>query len=414
MITKTAASLIIRWPVIFKLNSLLGVFCLIISGLVISAVLPIPLQARESLESCTFENFTVPDDAVIWVGMAPSDGRPLGSIEPPEAPIKGAGMGHVIPTQIDVVVNQPDKPVILFLSSSWSLVWNFRWTPGTKIAAVMISGEYPQRAVGLPKGTPLLIRGAKLQCRQLKFVCDNDTDKLMIMNSISSQMLGRKPDQAFRAHWWYLLLGEKDYDRENLLSADDRLAKEAIDYPQPERGEGWTQRPGFEKEIEPQDSIHRMFWMTPRLQSALDKKLLKVVSPELMRTWMRNNIQRNDVENLANESTRYPKYSSTTLAGYEIISSEFRLTDVCPSKGPGIQIFIPENIHQAPDFFPPDGDFHGCTVFFVKDGSSVGSLRYKILWDLKTNGKKPFLLFGDRFLTRLRRGAQNHKATMDK
>lgn len=60
-------------------------------------------------------------------------------------------------TQFEVIVNSPDKPVALILGAYEPSIWNFAWTQGTKISAVVVTGYHRQAVAGLPKDTPLLI-----------------------------------------------------------------------------------------------------------------------------------------------------------------------------------------------------------------------------------------------------------------
>lgn len=51
--------------------------------------------------------------------------------------------------QVDATVNSPEKPVVLMLGGSNPIIWNVKWSPGTKILAVVVSGSYRQAVAGL-------------------------------------------------------------------------------------------------------------------------------------------------------------------------------------------------------------------------------------------------------------------------
>lgn len=51
--------------------------------------------------------------------------------------------------QVDATVNSPEKPVVLMLGGSKPIIWNVKWSPGTKILAVVVSGSYRQAVAGL-------------------------------------------------------------------------------------------------------------------------------------------------------------------------------------------------------------------------------------------------------------------------
>ena len=52
-----------------------------------------------------------------------------------------------------MVVNYPDKPVALILGAYDPTAWNISWTPGTKIAAVMVTGHHSAVIAGIDKST---------------------------------------------------------------------------------------------------------------------------------------------------------------------------------------------------------------------------------------------------------------------
>ena len=57
---------------------------------------------------------------------------------------------------IKVVVNSPEKPVVLMLGTYMPTVWHFSWTKGSKIVALAVSGGYPPIVMGLPEDVPIL------------------------------------------------------------------------------------------------------------------------------------------------------------------------------------------------------------------------------------------------------------------
>lgn len=80
--------------------------------------------------------------------------------------------------QVDVVVNVPDKPVILLLSAYGPTIWNVHWTPGTQIVGVFATGYHRQAVAGLPPDVPRLIstRDNKHPCGSLTFSVERATE----------------------------------------------------------------------------------------------------------------------------------------------------------------------------------------------------------------------------------------------
>ncbi len=127
-----------------------------LSFVVVAIILPllalllccVPAKAGE-VDGCYFDQSKLPDDAVVWVGAVYV--RDFPSPRDKMTPDELAGN----PAQIDVVINSPDQPVILYLSTFHRMHWNFRWTPGTKIVAALLAGG-DVTAVGLPDDVPVV------------------------------------------------------------------------------------------------------------------------------------------------------------------------------------------------------------------------------------------------------------------
>jgi uncharacterized protein YecT (DUF1311 family) len=92
-------------------------------------------------------------------------------------------------TQFDVTVNYPEEPVVLLLGDYEPGIWNIRWSQGTQILAVVVSGYDRQIVLGLPEETPLLIsRGSPCE---LSYITWGNIDSL---NRISDKMFHRPSD----------------------------------------------------------------------------------------------------------------------------------------------------------------------------------------------------------------------------
>jgi hypothetical protein len=58
--------------------------------------------------------------------------------------------------QFDIAVNSPARPVALMLGAHEPTIWNIKWTPGSRIVAVFVSGERRQAVAGLDPAVPVL------------------------------------------------------------------------------------------------------------------------------------------------------------------------------------------------------------------------------------------------------------------
>jgi len=64
--------------------------------------------------------------------------------------------GHQV-KKVDVLVNHPERPVVLVLTAYDPVIWNVAWAPGSVLAGAVVSGYHGQAIVGLPKSIPLVL-----------------------------------------------------------------------------------------------------------------------------------------------------------------------------------------------------------------------------------------------------------------
>jgi hypothetical protein len=100
-------------------------------------------------------------------------------------------------TQIDVTINNPDKPVVLMLGAYEPTIWNVSWSRTTKILAVLIGGYHRQAVAGLDKSTPLLVSSYdnKGPCGFFYVTPDDQAS----LNPLSQQVFGRTVDSVYYA-----------------------------------------------------------------------------------------------------------------------------------------------------------------------------------------------------------------------
>lgn len=148
----------------------------------------------------------------------------------PQTPIYAAGgvEGSKLDWQIDdsgynvglikVAVNSPDEPVVLMLSAYKPIIWHIGWTEGTRVAAVLVSGYYSQRIVGLPQDVPV-VNSSNKEGGAYGYFSASRSDSYQV-DSISKRLFGRKPDKVFEVADGQVVVGEP-------LPADVRLVTHA-------------------------------------------------------------------------------------------------------------------------------------------------------------------------------------------
>lgn len=125
-------------------------------------------------------------------------------------------------TQIDIAVNQTDKPVALMLGAYDPTVWNVGWAEGTRVVAVLVSGYHRQIVTGLPAHVPLInsTYDNKGACGYYYVT----PEKAGTLNPVARRVFGRGIDMIFPAKDGRAVVGEP-------LAADVRLVTDVTAKP---------------------------------------------------------------------------------------------------------------------------------------------------------------------------------------
>lgn len=102
----------------------------------------VPKQARPV---CELPGLELPADTLVYAA---------GNYSGRELDVQIDQSGHQA-TQFDVLVNSPERPVVLLLGAYEPSIWNIGWTKGSEILAVLAVGYHRQVVAGLPAETPL-------------------------------------------------------------------------------------------------------------------------------------------------------------------------------------------------------------------------------------------------------------------
>ncbi|QTD44210.1 hypothetical protein [Ottowia testudinis] len=156
-----------------------------------------PVRPAEQRPSCAFDNLKLPSNARVLAAGAYS-GRAL------DYQIDQSG--HQA-TRIDVAVNSPARPVVLMLGAYEPTVWAIGWSPGTRIAAVLVSGYHRQAVAGLKKTVPVLnsSHDNKGPCGYF-YIGDNE--QLGRLNPLAQRVFGKPVEMVYPARDGRAALGD--------------------------------------------------------------------------------------------------------------------------------------------------------------------------------------------------------------
>ena len=119
-------------------------------------------------------------------------------------------------TQIDILVNQQRKPVVLLLGAFEPTIWNLARTKETEIVAVVLSGYFRQEIIGLSAEVPLLASTYDNQGPCGHFIVTPVRKRGVEI--VSQKLFSRKIDQFFFADSGSLIVGQKPRASEEITS----------------------------------------------------------------------------------------------------------------------------------------------------------------------------------------------------
>jgi hypothetical protein len=113
------------------------------------------------------------------------------------ADVKGVELdrsGHRV-GRAEVVVNVPDKPVVLVLTAYDPTVWRVGRTKETTIAGVIVSGYHGQALIGVTKDTPRALSTYTNKGNFPYFFASDASPRLLEMNDAVKALVGREMDR---------------------------------------------------------------------------------------------------------------------------------------------------------------------------------------------------------------------------
>ncbi len=135
--------------------------------------------------SCQSKKITLGPDTLLYVGGA----------------LRGRGLEYAIdrsgakPGQFDLVVNAPNRDVALLLSARYPSLWKIKWSKGTHITHVFLTGVHKQVISGLPKEIPL---SQSFKVDDPECYLDHVyLDTLEDINAFTQKIYSKKADKVF-------------------------------------------------------------------------------------------------------------------------------------------------------------------------------------------------------------------------
>jgi hypothetical protein len=145
-----------------------------------------------------------------------------------ELDIQLGNSGHLV-TQIEVIVDRTDYPVVLFLSAYDPVVWKVGRTPEANLVAVLVSGYHTQALLGIPRDLPhKVISGEQsVGCRVLDIASASDAATAEIdMVSLTGHGIHKYYDAS---PYPYFKIGGSSYSEPTRVSFSEDLS--LSDYP---------------------------------------------------------------------------------------------------------------------------------------------------------------------------------------
>jgi hypothetical protein len=214
---------------------------------------------RMESQTCSFVNITLPADFKVFAG---------GSYSGRQAGFQIDQSGHEA-TQIDVAINETEKPIVLMLGAYEPTIWNIGWTKGTNIVAVLASGYHRQVVAGLPKDKPILISTFDNQGACGYFVMSKQPPGGL--NSLARRIFGRAVDMVYPAKDGKVVMGTPLTSEMRLVTSKDIPPQSFLDPNAPLAGPAGLVQAVAKGLLRPASEIDAEAWVTALMQLNPDR-----------------------------------------------------------------------------------------------------------------------------------------------
>lgn len=176
-------------------------------------------------------------------------------------------------TRFDVIVNSPKKPVALLLSAYRPSIWSIKWTKGTKIEAIYVSGYYRQIVLGVPNSVPIKNSTYKNKNTCGYFYLSNKT--LKKLNPLSQRIFAKSVKLAYIAKLdGKIYFGKSIGPNTKLYTSKDKVLSQYIDKSKPLAGQAGLRalaRKGYLKAVTKADLNRWATFQEARYKKAHNK-----------------------------------------------------------------------------------------------------------------------------------------------
>ncbi len=124
--------------------------------------------------------------------------------------------------QVNVIVNEPNYPVALMLSSLEQTIWNISYTPETKIIAVVLGGTHSSInksvVAGIDRSIPVLIINKSIfesPCKESWFI-----KNIYLLNPLARKLFNKSADMFYPLNDDHsVIIGKQDFDDKTIISS---------------------------------------------------------------------------------------------------------------------------------------------------------------------------------------------------
>ncbi len=213
---------------------------------------------------CKMDTSTFPGNYMIYAGGAYSGKKIDYQIDQ---------SGHRA-TQFDVVVNSPNTPVALLLGAYEPSIWNIKWTSGTIILGVLVTGYYRQRISGIADNIPIINSSydENGQCGYI-YITEKNLRKI---NPLSRMIFGKPVDLVYYATRGELQIGKAVSTSVQLHTSKDNPPDKHFDTSLPKAGQAGLREAVTKGILRPLREDDIDLWAKEKAK--LHKDLPKVVS----------------------------------------------------------------------------------------------------------------------------------------
>lgn len=237
--------------------------------------------------ACKFLDLTLPSNTKLYSASA----RP----RPLNRQLNDSGL---LAYQIDVFVNSPFDPVVLFLGTGKENIWNIKWRAGTSILAVVASGYSLTAVTGLPKDIPLIISTSENKGRCGYFTDVNKGTRSKV-EKISNKLFNRSIDKVFIGKEGSVFVGDQ---AASYITSDHVTPDNFLDYSSP-------------------------LWGVAGIDDALEKRIIRPATASDYIDWLHARVNAGTLDAIPNKNDTFmdPEVLKWRLESAYVVQGKFQI-----------------------------------------------------------------------------------------